>query len=95
MPNVEVLDAKIASALNRIIHNSHFQKKGQSGGTKRLENKDRFLRGKQIANLIHENFWVIGANDSVENFADLFAVVLRNDDVQEFDFEMGRNFQHQ
>ena len=27
MPNFEVLDAKIASALNRIIHNSHFKKK--------------------------------------------------------------------
>ena len=26
MPNSEVLDARIASALNRIIHNSHFKK---------------------------------------------------------------------
>ena len=34
MPNFEVLDAKIASALNKIIHNSHFKKKNQSGGTK-------------------------------------------------------------
>ena len=34
MPNFEVLDARIASALNRIIHNSHFKRKGQSGGTK-------------------------------------------------------------
>ena len=35
MPNCEVLDARIASALNRIIHNSlSLQKKGQSGGTK-------------------------------------------------------------
>ena len=34
MPNFEVLDARIASALNRIIHNSHLRKKGQSGGTK-------------------------------------------------------------
>ena len=25
MPNFEVLDARIASALNRIIHNSHFK----------------------------------------------------------------------
>ena len=31
MPDFEVLDAKIASALNRIIHNT---RKGQSGGTK-------------------------------------------------------------
>ena len=34
MPDFEVLDAKIASALNRIIHNTQFKKKDQSGGTK-------------------------------------------------------------
>ena len=33
-PNFELLDARIASALNKIIHNSHFKKKNQSGGTK-------------------------------------------------------------
>ena len=31
-PDFEELDAKIASALNRIIHNARFEKKGQSGG---------------------------------------------------------------
>ena len=30
---LEVLDARIASALRRIIHNTCFKKKGQSGGT--------------------------------------------------------------
>ena len=35
--------------------------------------------------LIYEYFRVTGANDSVEHCADLFTVVLRNDDVQEFD----------
>ena len=34
MPDFEVLDARIASALNKIIHNSHFKKENQSGGTK-------------------------------------------------------------
>ena len=34
MPDFEVRNAKIASALNRIIHNTQIQKKGQSGGTK-------------------------------------------------------------
>ena len=33
MPDFEVLDARIASALNKIIHNSHF-KEDQSGGRK-------------------------------------------------------------
>ena len=34
MPNFEVLDARIASALNKIIHNSKLKKENQSGGTK-------------------------------------------------------------
>ena len=36
-PNFEMLDAKIASALNKIILNSHFKKKGQSGGAESPE----------------------------------------------------------
>ena len=84
MPDFEVLDAKIASALNRIIHNSHFKRKVCLEEMK-AHKEDRFLRGRQIAYLIYEYFRVTGANDSVENYADLFAVVLRNDDIQEFD----------
>ena len=44
--------------------------------------EDHFLRGRQIACLIYEYFRVTGANDSVENYADLFTIVLR---IQEFD----------
>ena len=47
--------------------------------------EDRFLRGRQIAYLIYEYFQVTGANDPVENYAYLFTVSLRNDDIQEFD----------
>ena len=48
--------------------------------------EERFLRGRQTACLIYEYFRVFGANDSVENYADLFTVVvLRNGDIQEFD----------
>ena len=35
--------------------------------------------------MIYEYFRVTGANDSVENYADLFTVALRNDNIQEFD----------
>ena len=35
--------------------------------------------------MIYEYFCVIGANDSVKNYADLFTAALRNDDIQEFD----------
>ena len=83
-PDCEVLDAKIASALNRIIHNTRLKKKISLEELK-AQKEDRFLRGRQTAYLIYEIFRVTGANDSVENYADLFTIVLRNDDIQEFD----------
>ena len=84
MPNFEVLDARIASALNKIIHNSHFKRR-ISLEEQKAQKQDRFLRGRQIAYLIYDYFRVIGIHDSVENYADLFTISLRNDDMQEFD----------
>ena len=84
MPDSEVLDARIASALNRIIHNSHFKRK-ISLEEQKSQKEDRFLRGRQIAYLIYEYFLVTRTNDSVENYANLFTISLRFDDVQEFD----------
>ena len=84
MPNFEVLDARIASALNRIIHISHFTRR-ISLEEQKAQKQDRFLRGRQIAHLIYEYFLVTGANDSVENYSDLFTIGLRNDDIQESD----------
>ena len=43
MPNFEVLDAGIASALNKIIHNSHFKRK-ISLEEQKAQEEDRFLR---------------------------------------------------
>ena len=80
MPNFEVLDARIASALNKIIHNSHFKRR-ISLEDKKPRNRTVSFAEDKIACLIYEYFWVTGANDSVENFADLFTVVLRNDDI--------------
>ena len=84
MPNFEVLDARIVSALNKIIHNSHFTKR-ISLEEQKAQKQDRFLRGRQIVYLIYEQFRVTGTDDSVENYADLFTISLRNDDIQEFD----------
>ena len=83
-PDFELLDAKIASALNRIIHNTQFKRR-VSLEERKAQKEDRFLRGRQIAYLIYDYFRVTGANDSVENYADLFTIGLRNDDIQEFD----------
>ena len=84
MPNFEVLDARIASALNKIIHNSHFKRK-VSLEEQKAQKQDRFLRDRQNAYLICDYFRVTGIQDSVENYADLFTINLRNDDRQEFD----------
>ena len=83
-PDFGVLDAKIASALNRIFHNTRFKEK-VSLEEQKAQKENRFLRGREIAYLMYEFFRVTGANDSVENYADLFTTVLRNDDIQEFD----------
>ena len=64
MPNFEVLDAKIASALDRIIHSTQFKRK-VSLEEQEAENEDRF----------YEYFRVTGANDFVGNYADLFTIV--------------------
>ena len=83
-PNFEVFEARVASALNKTIQNTRFKKKVSLEEMK-AHKEDHFLRGRQIAYLIYEYFRVTGAHDSVENYADLFTAVLRNDDVQEFD----------
>ena len=66
-PVFEVLDAKIDSALNRIIQNTRFKKK-VSLEEMTAQKEYRFLRGRQIAYLIYEYFRVTGADDSVENY---------------------------
>ena len=91
MPDFEVLDARIASALNKIIHNSHFKRK-ISLEEQKAQKQDRFLRGGQIAYLIYEQFRVTGTDSSVETYTDLFTVVLRNDNhSQEFDSKWDGN----
>ena len=83
-PNFEMLDAKIASALNKIIQNSYFKEKVTLEEQK-AQQEDWFLRGRQIAYMIHDYFRETGAHDTVLGYADLLSITLRNDNVQEFD----------
>ena len=83
-PNFEMLGAKIASALSKIIPNSHFKKK-VSLEEQKAQKEGRFLRGRQIAFMIYDYFRVTGAHDTVLDYADLFSVILHDDNVQEFD----------
>ena len=82
--NFEMSDAKIASALNKIIQNSHFKKK-VSLEEQIAQKEGQFLRGRQIAFMNYDYFRVTGAHGSVLDYADLFSITLRNDNVQELD----------
>ena len=86
-----LLDAKIASALNKIIQNTRFKKKVSLEEVK-AHKEDRFLRGRQIAYLIYEYFRVTGANDSVEYYADIIYSCSSKWWYSGIRFEMGRNF---
>ena len=55
-PNYEMLDAKIASALNKTIQNSHFEE--VSLEEQKAQKQDRLLRGRQIAFMIYDYFRV-------------------------------------
>ena len=59
MPNFEVLVARTASALNGVVHNSHFKRR-ISLEEEKVQKQDRFLRGRQIAYLIYDHFRVTG-----------------------------------
>ena len=83
-PNFEMLDGRIASALNKIIQNFQFKKK-VSFEEQKAQKEDRFLRGRQIAFMIYDYFRVIGAHNTVLDFVDLFSVTLHGDNIQEFD----------
>ena len=77
-------DAKIASALNKIIQNSQVNKK-VSLEEQKAQKEDRFLRGRQIAFMVYDYFRVTGAHDTVLDYADFFSVTLHDDNIQEFD----------
>ena len=74
---------KIAPALSKIIQNSHLKK--VSLEEQKAQKEDRFLRRRQIAFMIYDNFRVTGAHDTVLDCSDLFSVTLRDDDVREFE----------
>ena len=75
-PNFDMLDAKIASALNKIIQNSQFKKVS-------LEEQPK--KRSVSTSMIDDYFRVTGAHDTVLDYANLFSITLRDDNIQEFD----------
>ena len=92
--DLELLDARIASALNIMIQNSYLKKK-VSLEEHKAQTQDRFLRETQTAYLFYDYFRVTDVNDYVLDYADCFTVTLRNDNIQEFDTRRWRNFDKQ
>ena len=81
---VQAMSCSTRELLQHCTQNTQFKKK-VSLEERKAQKEDRFLRGRQIAYLIYDQFRVTGTHDSVENFTDLFTIILRNDDIQEFD----------
>ena len=81
--NFEMLDAKIASYLKKIIQNSNFKKIINLEEPK-AKLDDRFFV-RQNAFMIYEYFWVTGTHEAVLDYSDLFRSTLHDDDVPEFD----------
>ena len=73
-PNFEMLDAKIASDLKKIIQNSQFKQK-VSLEEQKAHKEDPFLRGRQMAFMICDYSRVTGAHDAALDYADLLSVV--------------------
>ena len=89
-PHFELLHTRTASSLNKTIQNSYFKKK-VSLEEQKAQKADRFLRGRQIAYSIYDYFRVTGLDDSALDYADFFSVVLRNDNIEEFDTRWNDN----
>ena len=85
LPDFDVLVAMIASVLKKLLdkHN-HFRKRA-SVEEQRAQNSDRFLRRRQIAYMIYEQFRATGAYEAAQGPSDLFNIRLQKDDVQDFD----------
>ena len=90
-PDFETLDARIASALRRVISNASFIRR-VSVEEQRAQTYDRFLRGTQMAFLIYVHFQSTGASDAAQGLSDLFNICLQNDDVQDFDTRWDQTF---
>ena len=83
-PNLEMVDAKITSAVEKIITNNYFKKRVNQEEQK-AQMQDRFLHGRHVACMIYEYFRETGAHEAVLDFTDLNSITLLGDDVQDFD----------
>ena len=79
-----MLDAKVASALNKILQKFSFQEEGQSRGTESPERGPVSTRKTDCPHDLRllSSYW---RSCTVLDYADLFSVTLHDDNFQEFD----------
>ena len=68
-----MLDAKIASALKKLLTSVHFRRRA-SVEEQRAQKDERFLRGMQISYMIYEHFRVTEAYEAVQSLSDFFII---------------------
>ena len=85
IPNFEMLDAKIASALNKIIQNYSSSRRRSVSMNRTPRRRTGFYEEDRPPFMIYDYFRVTGAHDTVLNYADFFSVTLHDDSIQEFD----------
>ena len=84
VPDYDMLDAMITSALKRLLDkHTHFRRRA-SVEEQRAQKYDRFLRGRQITYMINKHIQASRSYEAVQGLSDLFNVRFQNDDVQDF-----------
>ena len=84
VPDFEMLYAKKACVLRKIIANSNFRRR-VSVAEWRAQKHYRFLRGRQFAYMIYDHFRATGAYDAAHDLSVFFNINLHDGDIQVFD----------
>ena len=83
IPGFVVLDSKIACALKKLLA-ADFKRRIYME-EQQAQQDNRFLKGRQIAYMIYDNFKISGIGEALHVFNDLSSVQLKNVNVQGFD----------
>ena len=76
VPDFDVLDTMITSALKKLLNTQiHFRKR-VSVEEQRAQKSDRLLTGRQITHMIYEHFRATGVYEAVQGLLDLFTLSL-------------------
>ena len=83
IPDSEVLDSTIASALKKLL-TADFKRRVYMEQPKAQQDY-RFLKGRQIADMIYDNCKISQLGEALLDFSGLLRVQLKHDNVQGFD----------